>query len=95
MVISGDSLQVTTPTLIVCGEVDWNVPVQNSDQLYARLHTGVTHTNVQYHHTNTVCVCVKNHLFRGIYATDQDSTEHQWVPWNDRASYPVRIFPTD
>ena len=29
--------RVTTPTLIVCGEHDWNVPVQNSEQLYAAL----------------------------------------------------------
>ena len=28
---------VTTPTLIMCGEKDWNVPVQNSDQLYQAL----------------------------------------------------------
>ena len=28
---------VTTPTLIMCGEKDWNVPVQNSDQLYIAL----------------------------------------------------------
>ncbi|MEE9230250.1 MAG: S9 family peptidase [Acidobacteriota bacterium] len=28
---------VTTPTLFVCGEKDWNVPVQNSEQLYQAL----------------------------------------------------------
>lgn len=28
---------VKTPTLIMCGEKDWNVPVQNSDQLYIAL----------------------------------------------------------
>jgi len=29
--------KVKTPTLILCGEKDWNVPVQNSDQLYQSL----------------------------------------------------------
>jgi dipeptidyl aminopeptidase/acylaminoacyl peptidase len=29
--------QVTTPTLIMGGEVDWNVPIQNSEQLYQAL----------------------------------------------------------
>lgn len=29
--------QVTTPTLIVCGEDDWNMPVQNSEQLFIAL----------------------------------------------------------
>ncbi|MBT8077743.1 MAG: S9 family peptidase, partial [Gammaproteobacteria bacterium] len=29
--------KVTTPTLVVCGEHDWNVPLQNSEQLYAAL----------------------------------------------------------
>jgi len=29
--------EVTTPTLIVCGEDDWNMPVQNSEQLYIAL----------------------------------------------------------
>jgi dipeptidyl aminopeptidase/acylaminoacyl peptidase len=28
---------VVTPTLIVCGEEDWNVPVINSEQLYLAL----------------------------------------------------------
>ena len=28
---------VTTPTLILCGQLDWNVPLQNSDQLYQAL----------------------------------------------------------
>ncbi len=28
---------VTTPTLVVCGEKDWNVPVINSEQLYQAL----------------------------------------------------------
>lgn len=29
--------QVTTPTLIMGGEEDWNVPIQNSEQLYQAL----------------------------------------------------------
>jgi len=29
--------RVTTPTLIMGGEVDWNVPIQNSEQLYQAL----------------------------------------------------------
>lgn len=28
---------ITTPTLILCGEKDWNVPLQNSEQLYQAL----------------------------------------------------------
>jgi len=28
---------ITTPTLILCGEKDWNVPVINSEQLYMAL----------------------------------------------------------
>jgi dipeptidyl aminopeptidase/acylaminoacyl peptidase len=28
---------VTTPTLVLCGQEDWNVPLQNSDQLYQAL----------------------------------------------------------
>ncbi len=29
--------QITTPTLVMCGEKDWNVPVNNSEQLYQAL----------------------------------------------------------
>ena len=29
--------QITTPTLIMGGQQDWNVPVQNSEQLYQAL----------------------------------------------------------
>ncbi len=29
--------QVTTPTLVMGGEIDWNVPIQNSEQLYQAL----------------------------------------------------------
>jgi dipeptidyl aminopeptidase/acylaminoacyl peptidase len=29
--------QVTTPTLVMCGQLDWNVPLQNSEQLYQAL----------------------------------------------------------
>ena len=40
---------VTTPTLFVCGEKDWNVPVQNSEQLYQALRRlGVTTRLVVY-----------------------------------------------
>jgi len=38
-----------TPTLFVCGEKDWNVPVQNSEQLYQALRRrGVTTQLVVY-----------------------------------------------
>jgi dipeptidyl aminopeptidase/acylaminoacyl peptidase len=29
--------KVTTPTLVMGGKEDWNVPIQNSEQLYQRL----------------------------------------------------------
>lgn len=29
--------KIVTPTLIMCGQLDWNVPVQNSEQLYQAL----------------------------------------------------------
>ncbi len=29
--------RITTPTLIMCGDQDWNVPLQNSEQLYQAL----------------------------------------------------------
>lgn len=29
--------RVTTPTLVMCGQQDWNVPLQNSEQLYQAL----------------------------------------------------------
>ena len=28
---------VVTPTLVLCGQIDWNVPLQNSEQLYQAL----------------------------------------------------------
>lgn len=40
---------VQTPTMIMCGEKDWNVPVQNSDQLYQALkRMGVPATLIVY-----------------------------------------------
>ncbi len=40
---------VETPTLILCGEKDWNVPVINSEQLYQALRRlGVTTRLVVY-----------------------------------------------
>jgi dipeptidyl aminopeptidase/acylaminoacyl peptidase len=40
---------VTTPTMFACGEKDWNVPVQNSEQLYQALRRrGVTTQLVVY-----------------------------------------------
>lgn len=40
---------VTTPTMFVCGEKDWNVPVQNSEQLYQALRRrGITTRLVVY-----------------------------------------------
>ena len=32
-----DLENVTTPTLVVGGQLDWNVPIQNSEQLYIAL----------------------------------------------------------
>ncbi len=32
-----DVEKITTPTLVMCGALDWNVPVQNSEQLYQAL----------------------------------------------------------
>ena len=29
--------KIVTPTLIMCGEVDWNVPLNQSEQLYQSL----------------------------------------------------------
>ena len=29
--------EIKTPTLVMCGQVDWNVPLQNSEQLYQAL----------------------------------------------------------
>ena len=41
--------KATTPTLFVCGEKDWNVPVQNSEQLYqAMRRLGITAQLVVY-----------------------------------------------
>jgi dipeptidyl aminopeptidase/acylaminoacyl peptidase len=41
--------KATTPTLFVCGEKDWNVPVQNSKQLYqAMRRLGITAQLVVY-----------------------------------------------
>ena len=40
---------VSTPTLFACGEKDWNVPVQNSEQLYQALRRrGITTRLVVY-----------------------------------------------
>lgn len=41
--------EATTPTLFICGEKDWNVPVQNSEQLYqAMRYMGVPTKLVVY-----------------------------------------------
>ncbi len=51
--------QVTTPTLFACGEKDWNVPVQNSEQLYQVLRRrGISTRLVVYpgeHHGGWSC----------------------------------------
>ncbi|MEE9229796.1 MAG: S9 family peptidase [Acidobacteriota bacterium] len=66
---------VTTPTLFVCGEKDWNVPVQNSEQLYQALRRlGVTTRLIVYpgeHHGGWLYRHTKH-------------VQEQYLAWYDR-----------
>lgn len=61
---------VSTPTLFACGEKDWNVPVQNSEQLYQALRRrGITTRLVVYpgeHHGGWTCAHEKDFLERRL-----------------------------
>ncbi len=66
---------VSTPTLFVCGEKDWNVPVQNSEQLYQALRRrGITTRLVVYpgeHHGGWTMPHQKDYLERRLAWYDQ------------------------
>jgi len=61
---------VTTPTMFACGEKDWNVPVQNSEQLYQALRRrGITTRLVVYpdeHHGGWTAPHKKDFLERRL-----------------------------
>ena len=61
---------VSTPTLFACGEKDWNVPVQNSEQLYQALRRrGITTRLVVYpgeHHGGWTYAHQKDFLERRL-----------------------------
>ncbi len=67
--------KVSTPTLFVCGEKDWNVPVQNSEQLYQALRRrGITTQLVVYpgeHHGDWTMPHQKDFLERRLAWYDQ------------------------
>ena len=70
-----DVADVTTPTLIVCGEKDWNVPVQNSDQLYQALkRLGVETQLVVY---------PDEHHGISLPSFERDRYE-RWLAWFDK-----------
>ncbi|HDZ26952.1 MAG TPA: S9 family peptidase, partial [Candidatus Aminicenantes bacterium] len=66
---------VTTPTLFACGEKDWNMPVQNSEQLYQALRRrGITTRLVVYpgeHHGGWTTAHEKDFLERRLAWYDQ------------------------
>jgi dipeptidyl aminopeptidase/acylaminoacyl peptidase len=66
---------VSTPTLFACGEKDWNVPVQNSEQLYQALRRrGITTRLVVYpgeHHGGWTMPHQKDFLERRLAWYDQ------------------------
>ena len=67
--------KVTTPTLIMCGEKDWNVPVQNSDQLYIALkRLGVETSLVVY---------PDQHHWVSLPSMEADIYE-RWLDWFGR-----------
>jgi dipeptidyl aminopeptidase/acylaminoacyl peptidase len=67
--------KVTTPTLIMCGEDDWNVPVLNSEQLYIALkRQGVP--------TELVVYPDQGHDWT-VPSYDKDTYE-RWFAWLDR-----------
>jgi dipeptidyl aminopeptidase/acylaminoacyl peptidase len=67
--------KVSTPTLFVGGEKDWNVPVQNSEQLYLALRRrGITTQLVVYpgeHHNGWTIPHQKDFLERRLAWYDQ------------------------
>lgn len=66
---------VQTPTMIMCGEKDWNVPVQNSDQLYQALkRLGVPATLVVY---------PDQHHWVSEPSMEADAYE-RWLVWLDK-----------
>jgi len=66
---------VTTPTLFACGEKDWNVPLQNSEQMYQALRRrGITTRLVVYpgeHHGGWTMPHQKDFLERRLAWYDQ------------------------
>lgn len=64
--------KVTTPTLIVGGEEDWNVPIQNSEQLYAVLkRRGVP--------TELVVYPGQGHTWDGVPSYQKDLYERYFI----------------
>ena len=66
---------VSTPTLFACGEKDWNVPLQNSEQMYQALRRrGITTRLVVYpgeHHGGWTMPHQKDFLERRLAWYDQ------------------------
>ena len=74
-----DVAKCSTPTLVVCGEKDWNVPVQNSDQLYQALkRLGVDTQLVVY---------PDEHHGLALPSFERDRYE-RWFEWFDRYATP-------
>lgn len=68
--------KVTTPTLVVGGEDDWNVPIQNSEQLYIVLkRLGVP--------TELVVYPEQGHVWNGVPSYEKDLYERYFV-WLER-----------
>jgi dipeptidyl aminopeptidase/acylaminoacyl peptidase len=68
--------KVTTPTLIVGGEDDWNVPIQNSEQLYIVLkRRGIP--------TELVVYPEQGHTWSDVPSYDKDLYERYFV-WLER-----------
>ncbi|MGI9219912.1 MAG: S9 family peptidase [Woeseiaceae bacterium] len=68
--------KVTTPTLVICGEDDWNVPVQNSEQLYIVLkRRGIP--------TELVVYPDQGHSWSDVPSYEKDLYERYFV-WLDR-----------
>ncbi len=79
--------RITTPTLLMGGEVDWNVPIQNSEQLYQALRRlGVPTRLVVYpgqHHGIRTPSYRKDRLQRyldwyGYYLNGEEETRAHW-----------------
>ena len=68
--------KVTTPTLVVGGEDDWNVPIQNSEQLYIVLkRRGIP--------TELVVYPEQGHVWSDVPSYEKDLYERYFV-WLDR-----------